>query len=545
MSGKSPELFKIGDKVFTHGLKTVDYNGKVGTIAGGYNIKKGRWPVKLSGATKGLKPENLRLLKKEVLCYDEDESGNGLLDSGGRQQPVRCIRTTISKNSILKPNMGPGKSIFINYLKVECELEPFDRSCPGERVNSSTSLSNISVPFRLTEFFSEKDSKGNHVLRLDCVMNSIVFELAKSKPQMNFFIIQQVFRQIEQREGITLCSNHSEFEQKYFGDRKHGHHMSVRKHLASGENFEKGGEKSIANTQEIRLPFEKVDEYQIKEGRTRRLSCSKPKKKSIRLVIEEVEDEDHTTQTKAIGKREYLDLTSLAKTSTNRDIKSSTKKPPACQKTSILNENLSPTKSLITDISSIGTNSQTEEISSSKSLHTNKIRSKDEGSNVVMKEISTIRNRKVNLLDEIREFEDGKKKSDMVKLADIQFINVSKRETKNTKVDKKNGRKNKKVVGPKKATKRKSVAKKVNPLFKVVKKSKGYKVIVLLDDALCGKDINATWERKTKELQVESSGFFLSVCLAEDLTDPKWGNEDPIAEFSTKLRALKVYFLHK
>jgi len=544
MSGKSPELFKIGDKVFTHGLKTVDYNGKVGTIAGGYNIKKGRWPVKLSGATKGLKPENLRLLKKEVLCYDEDESGNGLLDSGGRQQPVRCIRTTISKNSILKPNMGPGKSIFINYLKVECELEPFDRSCPGERVNSSTSMSNISIPFRLTEFYSEKDSKGNPVLRLDCVMNSMVFELAESKPQMNFFIIKQVFRQIEQREGIKLCSTHSEFEKKYFGDMKHGHRMSVQ-HLACGKNLENGGQKSIADNQEIRLPFEKVDEDQIKAGRTRRLSCKKPKKKSTRLVIEEVEDEDHTIQTTEIGKREYLDLTSLSKKSTNRDIKSSTRKPPACQETSILNENLSPRKSLITDISSIGTSSQTEKVSSSKSLPTKKIRSKDQGSNVVMKEISTIRNRKVNLLDEIREFEDGKNKSDLVKLADIQLINVSKRETKNKKVAKKNICNDKKFIGPKKATKGKPVAKKVSPLFTVVKKSKGYKVIVLLDDALCGKDINATWERRTRELQVESNGFFLSVCLGEDLTDPKWESKDPKAEFSPKMRALKVYFFHK
>jgi len=545
MPGKSPELFKIGDKVFTHGLKTADYNGKVGTIAGCFNSKKGRWPVKLSGATKGLKPENLRLLKKEVLCHDQDESGNGLVDSGGRWQPVKCIRTTISKNSILKPNMGPGKSIFINYLKVECELEPFDRSCPGERVNSSTSLSNISVPFRLTEFFSEKDSEGNPVLRLDCVMNSMVFELAKSKPQMNFFIIKQVFNQIEQREGIKLCSDHTEFEKEYFGERKHGHHMSERKHLASGKNFKKGGAQSIVNTQEIRLPFEKVDEDQIKAGRTRRLSCTKPKKKSTRIVIQEVEDEDHTTQSKVIGKREYLDLTSLAKTSTNRGIKSSTKKPPACQKTNILNENLSPRKSLITDISSIGTNSQTEEVPSSKSPHTNTTRSKDEGSNVLMKEISTIRNRKVNLLDEIREFEDGNKKSDLVKLADIQFINVSKKETKNTKEAKKNGRKNKKVVGPKRATKGKPVAKKVSPLFKVVKKSKGYKVIVLLDDAICGEDINATWERRTRELQVESTGFFLSVCLADDLTDPKWENKDPKAVFSTKLRALKFYFLDK
>eukprot|EP00495_Collosphaeridae_sp_1-RS-2012_P004746 TRINITY_DN4030_c0_g1_i1.p1 TRINITY_DN4030_c0_g1~~TRINITY_DN4030_c0_g1_i1.p1 ORF type:complete len:90 (-),score=6.19 TRINITY_DN4030_c0_g1_i1:460-729(-) len=87
-------------------------------------------------------------------------------------------------------------------------------------------------------------------------MNSMVFELAESKPQMNFFIIKQVFRQIEQREGIKLCSNHSEFEKKYFGDRKHAHYMSGQ-HLASGKKFETGGQKSIADTQEIRLPFEK------------------------------------------------------------------------------------------------------------------------------------------------------------------------------------------------------------------------------------------------------------------------------------------------
>lgn len=63
--------YKKGDRVRLWQVKKSEYEGKEGTIAGKYNRRKKRWPVKLdfNGKTVNVEPKNLRKgrpLKKEM-----------------------------------------------------------------------------------------------------------------------------------------------------------------------------------------------------------------------------------------------------------------------------------------------------------------------------------------------------------------------------------------------------------------------------------------------------------------------------------------------
>jgi len=76
----------------------------------------------------------------------------------------------------------------------------------------------------------------------------------------------------------------------------------------------------------------------------------------------------------------------------------------------------------------------------------------------------------------------------------------------------------------------------------VVKVGKGYKVIILLNDANSAMDVNVTWKSSGRELHIESGSFSLALNLSQKLKDKIWNIKDPVVMFSTNTRALKIYF---
>merc|ERR550517_466973 len=116
----------------------------------------------------------------------------------------------------------------------------------------------------------------------------------------------------------------------------------------------------------IRLPFEKINDDQLKAGRTKRLVRGK-KKKSVRLVVEEVDDEVEKTSKTVFSKvkktskkvyskpREWLDLTNLDKEPSNREklVNEIPMEKNLLPATNILNESVPPRKPLIAEVPSV------------------------------------------------------------------------------------------------------------------------------------------------------------------------------------------------
>jgi len=491
------ERFKVGDRVVLYGLKTTKYNGQIGTIAGEFVEKKGRWPVMLTDGKKAFKPTNLRLATRE----DEEP-----VDKGTVLKPVMCIKTRIAEESIFKPKRAPSTKVFVNYLQIDDDLHPLIKASNGKRATIDTLVSNMQIPIHLTAMWDEKDKKGNPALRVDCVMNSMVFEKKKTWPQMNHWIVDLSFKQIEEQEEIKLSRDFIVLKkEKYYGVRKYAFKPSptVVPDTQGGilpDEPRKPTQKQASP--EILLPFKKMGDDELKPIRTSKLVKGKKKKKksSVRLVVEETDELPHVN--KAKDRREFLDLTKMDDQVPTKKEKQRTSKFPI--------QEIPNKKPLIEELSSSTVNPSTEDKAFSPNLT----------------EV-----RKTPLVEELVSSRKGDRK-------DVK--NGVSRVKKNRPSQSHNREKSKtfKVRGKVKETSCKTA-----PPYRIVRGSKGVKVIVILDDARCALEVNCTWETSTRELQVETTSNFLSVDLASELKSKTWDSKDPVTTFSTKSKALKVAFL--
>jgi len=98
-----------------------------------------------------------------------------------------------------------------------------------------------------------------------------------------------------------------------------------------------------------------------------------------------------------------------------------------------LNEDVPPRKPLIAEVPFVKKQRISEGVSPLKGSLPRKVRFNDTNTNLVMKEVSTTRRRKVNLLEEIRQFVAEDKMDSLVPLPDI-MCKTSSQKVKSAKV---------------------------------------------------------------------------------------------------------------